>query len=182
MSEPAERYVAAADRFGTTLRGVGVDQWPRPTPCEQWTVRELVVHVVETHRRVLSLIDAPVGGPAAADGDPGPAWDAVTFAVREALADPERAASPVPSRGGTQRFDELVGGLLTIDTLCHAWDLARATGQDEMMPESVVAHAHETLRALDGAIRVPGGFAAAIEPAEGASAQTRFLNFTGRCV
>ncbi len=32
------------------VRAVGADQWDAPTPCSDWTVRELVNHVVGEDR------------------------------------------------------------------------------------------------------------------------------------
>jgi len=54
--------------------------------------------------------------------------------------------------------------------------------QADVLDADAVAIAHERLGAVSDAIRVPGGFAAPIEPAANADAQTRFLNFVGRSV
>lgn len=97
-----------------------------------------------------------------------------------ALDDPVLAATPVRARSGEQSFASLVGSLVTYDTLCHTWDLARAIGANETLDPGAVADAHESLAVLDDVLRVPGGFGAKVEPAPDADAQTRFLNFVGR--
>jgi hypothetical protein len=81
---------------------------------------------------------------------------------------------------GEQTFESLIGRLVCSDTLIHTWDLARSTGQDEVLDPDAVAKAFESLAPLDDAIRRPGGFAPKIAPAPGANAQIRFLNFCGR--
>lgn len=75
-----------------------------------------------------------------------------------AVASPELANTPVRARSMEQSFAIVVSGLLTIDTLCHTWDLARAVGADETLDDAAVARAHGALRALGDLIRVPGGF------------------------
>ncbi|HEY2764355.1 MAG TPA: hypothetical protein VGJ13_10140 [Pseudonocardiaceae bacterium] len=64
----------------------------------------------------------------------------------------------------------------------HTWDLARATGQDERIDPDAISRSLEFLAPLDDAIRRAGGFAAKIDSAPDADAQTRLLNFCGRVV
>jgi uncharacterized protein (TIGR03086 family) len=181
MSDRDDRYKRVADGYDRILRGVHADQWGLPTPCSDWNVRQLAVHVVETHRRVYSIVD-PDGTPSdlGDEDDVIGAWELATSAILSALADSQRAGQLVQTRSGEQPFSYLADGLLSIDTLCHTWDLARATAQNEELDADVVAALHETLLPMDDAIRVPGGFAPKIESADDASEQTKFLNFAGR--
>ena len=55
MTEVSDRYSRVADAFEARLRAVPADQWDAATPCSEWTVRDLVGHVVHVHRMVLSL-------------------------------------------------------------------------------------------------------------------------------
>ena len=180
VSEVSDRYARVAAGFALRLSGIGADQWGTPTPCTDWDVRALVSHVVATHYRVVAAVHGaePVG--VDPEGDLVAQWSAATAAVREALADSELAGRTVGGMFGEQPFESLVGRLLCADTLFHTWDLARATGQDESLDAAGVAQASGFLEPIDDAIRRPGGFAPKIEPAPGADAQTRFLNFGGR--
>ncbi|HMQ25825.1 MAG TPA: maleylpyruvate isomerase N-terminal domain-containing protein [Acidimicrobiales bacterium] len=47
MSEIADRYRRLADAFTAKVAAVPDDGWDVPTPCEDWTARDLVGHVVE---------------------------------------------------------------------------------------------------------------------------------------
>jgi uncharacterized protein (TIGR03086 family) len=182
METDTPLYPRIADGFSRALRGVQADQWTRPTPCTDWTVRELVVHVIETHRRVRAIV-VPRSEPVeVTDEELLGAWVEATNAILDAIADPELATTKVQTRSGEQPFSSLVAGLLSVDTLCHTWDLARATNQDEALDSDAVRAAHEFLAPIDDVVRVPGGFAPAIEPASDATDQTRFLNFAGRAV
>jgi len=180
VSEVSERYAVVAAAFTDRLEGVGPGAWATTTPCSRWTVRDLVVHVIDTHRRVTATLEG--GEPVAVDPD-APLlgqWAPATAAVAEALADPSRAATTVGGMFGEQSFQSLVGRLLCADTLVHTWDLARATGQDERLDPHAVEKSFEFLAPIDDAIRRPGGFGSKIDPPPDADAQTQFLNFCGR--
>ncbi|MHB8220103.1 MAG: TIGR03086 family metal-binding protein [Acidimicrobiales bacterium] len=182
MSEIADRYGRVGDGFGARLSGVTPEQWDHPTPCTDWNVRDLVVHVISTHRRVVANLDGAEVAELDPDDDLGARWAEATAAVRSALADPDRARRTVSGMFGEQSFESLVGRLLCADTLFHTWDLARATGQDERLDQQAAGKALEFLAPLDEAIRRPGGFAPKIDSSDGADPQTRLLNFGGRSV
>lgn len=69
LSPPAvaRRYGAVAAGLTARVDGIAAGGWDRPTPCTDWSVRELVTHVVDTARRVGSLVGALDPAPAGAD-------------------------------------------------------------------------------------------------------------------
>ncbi len=181
MSEVSERYSTIADGFAERAAAITPDQWSIPTPCTEWTVRDLVAHVVGTHRGVR----ATLGGEAEkvdSEGDLVEAFTDARASIESALADPEQSATAIGGMFGEQPFESLVGRLLCSDTLVHTWDLARATGQDEQLDPVAVERCIEFLTPIGEAIRRPGGFASEITPPEGSDDQTRLLNFCGRAI
>jgi len=183
VSEVSERYTRIADGFSARLAGIGGDAaWSAPTPCAEWTVRDLVGHVVSVHRHVVAGLDASVPPAPATDADLVGAWSAATADIQAALADPARASVPVSGRFAPMPLAELIGRLLCSDTLVHTWDLARATTQPEALDPAGVTYAFTMLQPADEAIRGPGSFGPKIEPPVGADEQTRFLCFLGRHV
>ena len=146
----------------------------------EWTVRDLVAHVVGVHRNVVSSLGESEAGEVDPEGDLARQFGEVSSEVEAALTDPGRAEKVVSGMFGEQPFESLVSRLLCADTLIHTWDLARATGQPEALDTRGVEKAAEFLTPIDEAIRRPGGFSAKIEPPGGADAQTRLLNFAGR--
>ena len=182
MSETAERYAIVADAFTARLAGVAPEAWSAGTPCTQWTVRDLVAHVVGTHRRVIATVDGTAPQDVDAAGDLAGQWLVASGAVEDALADEARASHVVSGMFGEQSFESLVGRLVCSDTLVHTWDLARATGQDERLDPGAVAKAFAFLTPMDEVIRRPGGFAPKIAPSPDADDQTAFLSFCGRAV
>jgi uncharacterized protein (TIGR03086 family) len=180
MSEVAERYSTVAEGFTVRLDGVAPQSWSVVTPCPDWSVRDLVVHVTTTHRRVISTVNGIEPDAVEPGVDPVPQWSAATGAVRVALGDESLSSKIMSGMFGEQTFESLVGRLVCSDTLIHTWDLGRATGQDETLDPDAVAKALEALTPMDEAIRRPGGFGTKIAPAPDADLQTRFLNFCGR--
>jgi uncharacterized protein (TIGR03086 family) len=182
MSEVSERYARIAAGFGERLRGVDAGAWAQPSPCTDWTVRDLVAHVVAVHRHVVAGLDASTPPAPATDTDLEQAWRGATAEVIAALADPQRASAPVTGRFAPMSLEDMIGRLLCSDTLVHSWDLARATGQDETLDAAGVTYAFAMLAPNDDAIRGPGSFGPKIEPPPDADEQTRFLCFLGRQV
>ncbi len=182
MSEISERYATIADGFAARVRDITADQWSNATPCTDWTVRDLVAHVVGSHRNVYASLSGEGAAPVDEDGDLLAAFVEARLPVEDAIADPERSAQVISGMFGEQPFESLVGRLLCGDTLIHTWDLARATGQDERLDPNAVDRCAEFLSPIDEAIRRPGGFSPKIDPPEGADSQTALLNFCGRAV
>src|SRR5882672_8055816 len=134
----AARYRTVAAGVLARVEGIPAGAWSRPSPCEGWSVRDVVAHVVIVHRRVLARLDGgEVPGiepmPPLAGEDLPADLRIVIAAVRAAVEDPGRAPRRVESVIGPLTFAELVGTLLCSDILLHTWDLARATGQDERL-------------------------------------------------
>jgi uncharacterized protein (TIGR03086 family) len=117
----------AQEALQDVLRGVAVDQFHAPTPCAEWTVRDVVMHVVAGNRRMADL-EPP-------DFDPhATAERLVEEVAASAAAAQERFAAPDGlTRSILMPFGHLPGSVIirmrSTDVLTHAWDLARASGQ-----------------------------------------------------
>jgi uncharacterized protein (TIGR03086 family) len=183
MAEVADRYAAVAADFTARVRGVG-GHWSAPSPCEGWTARDVVAHVISSHRAALAEVEDPGSeeGPVGNHGDITAAWHSASEALNAALADPSKASRVIANPLGDMPFEALVGRLLCADTVIHTWDLARATGQDERLDAAAVEAAFDLLLPLDGQVRQPGLFGPEIEPPPGADRQTELLCFLGRRV
>ena len=107
----------------------------------------------------------------------------------EAGADAQAAAFAAP--GAMDRITEhpagdfpvpLLLGFRIGDWTVHAWDLARAIGADETLPEELVAHVWEGIEPLGPILAASGRFGDGASGAIGEQAplQTRLLDATGR--
>ena len=133
---PLEQAVAAAN---AVLAGVKADQLGADTPCASWKISDLVNHMVAGQ----FWFAAVAKGEAASDAK-APDFSAGDFAATFAKASTDAVAafgaSGAMEKTLTLPWGEMKGsdfmGLATTDTFCHAWDLARATGQStDLNPE-----------------------------------------------
>ncbi len=186
-SEVSARYRTVATAYLERIDALDEDAWVRPTPCEEWTVRDLVAHSIAVHRRTMAKLDE-TEPPGIEPEPPRPGENlpaelrALVAAVQDAVDDPDRAARLVEHPAGPQPFAEFVGSLVCADTLVHTWDLARATGQDERLDRGAVDVTLAGMLPMDEFIRGPGRFGARLDPEPDADAQTQLLLFCGRNV
>jgi uncharacterized protein (TIGR03086 family) len=127
------------------VAAVGPGHWDLPTPCEAWTVRELVNHVAGEDLWTAPLLHGStieeVGD--RFDGDLLGA-DPVASALAAADEGTRAVAEMLPTHGtvhlsyGEERMDEYVRQLAA-DHLVHGWDLAVATGGDTALDPDLVA-------------------------------------------
>jgi uncharacterized protein (TIGR03086 family) len=147
-----DRFVLSGSGFGSTLRAVRPGQWAWPTPCTQWTVRELVNHMTRGNLSYAQLLE---GGTAAdflqhrdADAlgtDPAGAYTRSVRACATAFTEPgalDRVLDyPLGAVTGRQAL-----GVRTADSIIHTWDLARAIGADERLDAGLVTWVSDHLK------------------------------------
>jgi len=177
-ADVADRYRRLADRFSAVLADVPDDGWDRPSPCEGWSARQVVGHVVESEAGFLRGFDR---APDLA-GDPVADWPTLRDAMQAALDDPAVAGTEYDGMFGRTTFAATVDQFMCADLVVHAWDVARATGmsEHEAMPPDEVERIHGELQGLGPAMRSPGVFGPEVAVPEDASPQDRFLGFIGR--
>jgi uncharacterized protein (TIGR03086 family) len=157
MGGISEHYRRLANAFTATVEAVPADRWESPAPCEGWTARDVVRHVVEAGGRFFRLIDHPVPGGPSVDEDPVLAWTATRDAVQAALDDPGVAHLEYDSQTmGKATFEQGVEMFGTFDLFIHGWDLARAAGLDERLDPDEVHRVYEEVQPMDQMLRTPG--------------------------
>lgn len=179
MSETADRYRRLSHRFGDRIHGIPEDAWDAPTPCVDWTVRDLVSHVIQTQGMFLRFVDRDVPDVDAV-ADTGHTWRTVSAAVQADLDDPELASATFEGFSGTQSFQDAVDRFLNTDLVVHGWDLSRATGQDDTIDPGDMDRVMGVAKSFGDAMRGAQAFGPELEPPAGADDQTRFLAFLGR--
>jgi uncharacterized protein (TIGR03086 family) len=181
MSEISERYGRRADAFLETVAGVPDDQWTSPSPCEEWTARDVVRHVVETQGMFLGFVGRQMEEHPSVDDDPEAAVRAVTARIRADLEDPALAGETFDGMMGTQAFETAVDRFLAADLVVHRWDLAKATGQDATIPPQDLAEMQEAIKEFPAeAMRGPKAFGPEVVVADDASDQDKLVAFLGR--
>jgi uncharacterized protein (TIGR03086 family) len=134
--DPVKLFAKATAQASDVMAGVSPDQMGLPTPCTDWSVQDLVDHMVGSTEYLLAAIEgrdpAPVAGAAATDFDAGRAQVLAGLAAPGALD--RTCRSPL---GFEWTIGEATAGTF-MDNLIHTWDLATATGQDDALDADLV--------------------------------------------
>jgi uncharacterized protein (TIGR03086 family) len=185
MDIPA-MFGRAVAEFDTRVQQIGGHQWQAATPAEDWSVRDLVNHLVGEDLWAPPLLTgstiAEVGDRFEGDmlgSDPKAAWTAASAAAVHAVE-----ADGAMDRIVHLSFGDFPGGEYTLqlfaDHLIHAWDLARSIGADEHLEEELVASCATWFEATEEAYRSAGAIAARPPVPGDADAQTLLLARFGR--
>jgi uncharacterized protein (TIGR03086 family) len=144
MTSTSDLLQTVSDDFRNVVSTVAPEQWDLPTPCPDWTVLELIGHVVGGSQMATSL----VGGASRIDAigllatdfvgtDPLGAVDTALAAQRHAFDQPGIENVICQHPAGDMPAEQLLG-LRIGDLLIHSWDLARAIGANEQLSADAV--------------------------------------------
>jgi uncharacterized protein (TIGR03086 family) len=183
-SEIIDDLARASALTGELVDRIGADQWTAPTPCTQWSVRDVVGHLVGMNLVFVAMFEEspmPERGVDRLGADPAGAFQSSAAALRVAAGRPgvlERSqATPVGVSTGAERLRWRV-----VDLLAHGWDLAQATGIAVGPPDDLVERALTFAESqLPGQSRA-GRFADPHPIGDDAPAIDRLAAFTGRPV
>lgn len=183
-----DAHTAAAADMERKAALLDFDKLGAPTPCEGWTVRDLLEHVVGgnvmstkllidgiTKDEALALRDRdvlgddPIGALKRSNAEADAAFRAADLTVTV-----DHPALPMP---GAQLLV-----FRTCDLLAHAWDLARAIGVDDTLDAGAVAYVFAQLEPLGPLLAESGQFGSGPsgDLPDDAPLQTRLLDLTGR--
>ena len=192
MDDLLALYLSAEHEFTVRVHAITEAQWNAPTGCTEWTVAQLVDHLIDEHRWAAPLmhgqdleaaakvvegsrslpVDGGVGANLAQEWD-----DAVTLS-NEAFTAPGALEREVAlSRGATpvrSYLEEMI-----FDLTVHAWDLGQAIGYREPLPEDLVSAMYTGVLAM-GDLSGSGMFAAPVEVPDDAPTIDKLMAATGR--
>jgi len=169
------------------------DGWDGATPATEWTVTELVEHVVDEHRWVPPLVhghdlqtaEQIVNGSKSTRNDPERGldlkaeWHDVASGSAQAFGEPDALQRQVTlSRGPTpcpQYLDEMI-----FDLVVHGWDLGQAIGYPEPIPEELAAPVYEAVQNMGDLSSFGDMFAPAVSVPQDASTLDKLVAHTGR--
>ncbi len=173
------------------LESAGPIDWELPTPCPQWTLRQLVEHMAAGHRGFAAATRGEADDIAAwhavpLTGDPLDGYREAAAAVLEAFAQPGVLLREFTLPEITTRITfpgRVAIGFHLLDYVAHGWDVAAALGV-HTEPATELAEA-----ALAVALQVPDDdrrrtpeaqFQPSLPPPSGAGTFDLFLYSTGR--
>ena len=176
-----EVYQRVIARFTELLDGLEPQDWAASTPCEGWSVRDLVRHVVERDERVAGTVGGPAPEPLPEGTDLVRRWHERVLWWADRLADPHQRVAVHSTPLGEFTFEQAAARFMIGELTVHTWDLARAIGREERLDPEAVRIAYDNMRAADeGLLRRPGAMGPPIPTPPDSDEQTQFLAFTGR--
>lgn len=176
----ADRYRRLSDTFTRTVESVPADRWDSPSPCEGWTARDVLRHVIDTHSYPLAPAGLTLPPAPSVDDDPLAAWTQTRDAALDILDDPARAGLEYDGSMGRTSVARTFDAFLGFDLAVHRWDVARATGVDETIPAEDLAMVAAFADRMGDQLHTPGVCGPAVEVPADADEQTRVLGVLGR--
>jgi uncharacterized protein (TIGR03086 family) len=192
MEELLQMFLTGSREFGARVHAVREDQWRAPTPDTEWSVADLVDHLVDEHRWFPPLMHGldldsarkvvegtrklPVDGGTGANL--AEAWDEAAAASADAATAADALERSVElSRGTTPARQYLAE--MTFDLTVHAWDLGTAIGYDKPLPEELVAFVYDRVKDA-GDMSASGLFQAPVDVPDDAPTIDKLVAATGR--
>jgi uncharacterized protein (TIGR03086 family) len=152
------------------------DQLDAQTPCEQWKVRDVVNHLLDTSRYFEET---------AAGKDASPPADTPPDVLRggDPIAAHEKSRQSLLATYRQPGVIDKTGPSLAIafcDQVLHGWDIAKGTGQDATIPDDL---AEAAFGALNGRLTDENrgnGFKPEIKMPDTAPTRDKLLAYVGR--
>jgi uncharacterized protein (TIGR03086 family) len=174
---------------GNVVDNIEPDQLDNPSPCEAWTVRDVLNHITGgAEMFALCVRDGSVPDEQLGEIMTGDRLGDDYKASFHQAADAANASFAIP--GAMDRivklpFGEMPAGMAIdiaiFDVTTHAWDLAKATGQSTNLDPEVAEVAYRVAQTmLNDDMRGLGIFGPEVEAAPDAPAADRLAALAGR--
>jgi uncharacterized protein (TIGR03086 family) len=150
--EPMESFDRAAAAALEIVNGIGDDQYDLPSPCDEWTVRRVLNHIVVGNMTVEAITTGtrhPDGSTDRLGRDPKAVFAKSITETRAVLSQPDlferTVTTPVGEAPGV-----LLVHMRVAELVVHGWDLATATGQSTDIDPELAEHVMANWRARLG--------------------------------
>lgn len=177
-----ERIEQATEQCQLAVDGISGDQMGNATPCSEFTVRDLLNHVLWGLEMLTTA--ATTGTAVTPEGDivsddPAAQYAEGRAKLLAALGEPDVLEKTWGMPFG-QMPGKMMAGIAFMEHLTHAWDLRKATGQPTELPDAIVNECIELVTPMDGMLRMPGVCGPAVEVGEDATPTEKLVAFMGR--
>jgi uncharacterized protein (TIGR03086 family) len=178
--DPLSQFEELGPVLGGVIAGIGPDQLDLPTPCDEFTVRGVLEHMIGG----ATTFAAAYRGDAPAE----PSTEDPILAIQTALGD---LGASITTPGALDRtIDAPFGAVdgdsfarfIVLDGLVHGWDMAIATGQAYNPPPELVADADAFARQMVDGLRDSPAFGPAVAAPSGCTPIEALAAYTGRRV
>lgn len=179
MNPTAVAYDAALRPLTAVLQAVPHDAWDRPSPCAGWTARQVVAHLVDTQRDLLTGHGHDLG-PAPDLADPAVGLRQHAERVLALVSRPDVSDVAYDGFFGPTTVGATLVQFYVWDMVVHRWDVARATGGDEALSADELDRVEAGADSFGDALHMDGICGPALPTAPGADRQVQLLARLGR--
>lgn len=176
--------IESFQRADTPLRGViesvPADRWSSPSPCDGWSARDVVRHLVESQHQFLTGKGLDIPEPPSVDDDPVAAWKTHSAAVEAAIRDDEAMATVYEGHFGPTTIGDTIRDFHVFDMVAHRWDLAQATSQETHFSDAELDQMEAGMEGFGDALYMPGVAKAGVEAPRDATREQQVLARLGR--
>jgi uncharacterized protein (TIGR03086 family) len=161
------------------IAGVGAEQYDDPTPCAEWSVRELLGHMIGVVAGMGAAASGQPRGEFALADDPAAQFEQAAASNLAAWRAPgaldrtiDAGPGPMPGR--------VLANINLLDTATHTWDLATATGQSAGLPDDVAEAALDASSQIVSPELRKGRFGPEVATPASSGPTERLVAFLGR--
>jgi uncharacterized protein (TIGR03086 family) len=168
------------------IGNVRSEQWTSPSPCTEWTIRDVVNHITGENLWAIEIFagktidevgdrlngDLVGDDPSAAYAQSVPPTSAAALAPRAMEVTCHLSFGDFP---GAEYASQLF-----LDTLIHGWDVAIASGQNATLDPDLVQACLPIARGIAGEWRSTGMFGDDLAAGQTLSPQAELLGLLGR--
>jgi uncharacterized protein (TIGR03086 family) len=181
-----EVHARSLEHARRSVAGVAGDQWDQPSDCDDWTVRELVNHIVTgnywaaelasglTIEEVGDRLDGDVLGT-----DPLRIYDDSSIVAAGVFRAPGAMDRPCAVSYGPVPGSVYCGHRF-VDVLIHGWDVATSTGQDTTLEPELVDACLAVIEPQIDMLSASGAFGTRLDVPDDARPQAKLLGLLGR--
>jgi uncharacterized protein (TIGR03086 family) len=154
----------------------------RPTPCGDWDLRTLLLHLADSADGLTGVAllgePAPPSRPRTNDADPAAVARDCLLRLLDVLTSAAADDPPSTPDGAAHARAAARGG--AIELAVHGWDVATACGSPRVMaPRLATSLLQAAVSSVEAGAR-PGLFAAPVAPPPDADPEARLVAFLGR--
>ena len=181
-----ELHKKAGEKVKEAISGIKHDQWEKVSDCPDWTLRDLVNHIVSENLWVPELMEGKtideIGDKF--EGDclgryPLEAFDKSQRAADEAISKPGALKKIVHLSYGDIPAEVYIGHRLD-DLVVHGWDILKYSGQEDELDQELVEGLWEIMEPQFGGMQGSGMFGSPVNVSKDGSLQDKLLGALGR--
>ena len=166
MTDTATQYATALRPLTALVEAVPPRAWDAPSPCEGWSARDVVRHLIETQRETLTSNGVDLGDAPDTAIDPVLAWSAHARRVLDALAIDDHVHRAIDWFFGPTTIGATVEQFYVWDMYVHRWDLSRAAGLDADLTDDELDRIEQGADSFGEALHMDGMCRPAITPSD----------------